>query len=313
MFNERQLNAFVKICQEKNITLAARKLFISQPALSQTVRQLENEVGAPLFIRHQNGVTLTQAGTVYYTACRDMLLLHSTALRKIQDLKDSNSGTITLGLSTVSARFLLPVFLSRFQNLFPLIELSLVETRVKEVSRLLLEGKIDLGLTYLTGEPGLTYQQVLCDRIFLEIPPAIPTNGLPVQKQRAGIPQLASPDFLDGQPFILLKQERGMRQLADAFFRQHDLHPRIVLETDSITLAHDLVQKNLGFTFLPGIALPALSAGQQIRICEFADAPLTRTLYMAYRQNQYMTRALSALIQLIGDCAGAPSGCTAAG
>lgn len=313
MFNERQLNAFVKICQEKNITLAARKLFISQPALSQTVKQLEDEVGTPLFIRHQNGVTLTQAGTLYYTACRDMLLLHSAALRKIQDLKDSNSGTITLGLSTVSARFLLPVFLSRFQNLFPHIELSLVETHVKEVPRLLLEGKIDLGLTYLTGEPGLTYQQVLCDRIFLEIPPAIPMDRLPVQKQRTGIPQLTSPDFLDGQSFILLKQERGMRQLADAFFRQHDLHPRIVLETDSITLAHDLVQKNLGFTFLPGIALPALSAGQPVRICEFADVPLTRTLYMAYRQNQYMTRALSALIQLIGDCAGTPSRCTAAG
>ena len=184
---------------------------------------------------------------------------------------------------------------------------------MKEVPRLLLEGKIDLGLTYLTGEPGLTYQQVLCDRIFLEVPPATPMDGLPVQKQRTGIPQLTSPDFLDGQSFILLKQERGMRQLADAFFRQHDLRPRIVLETDSITLAHDLVQKNLGFTFLPGIALPALSAGKQLRICEFADEPLTRTLYMAYRQNRYMTRALSALIQLIGNCAGTPSGCTAAG
>lgn len=296
MFNEKQLEYFVKTAQTGNITTAARQLFISQPALSRVIRDLETEAGAELFIRRQSGVTLTQAGQVYLTCCQAMLERHQEALREIQDMRDSQKGQIRLGLSAISGQYLLPQILETFRAKYPKVELLLTETQVRKLDAALLRGEIELALTYFTDVPELAYTKILTDKIYLEAPPSFPTN----KKHRGTVPGVLSDlRFLEGAPMILLKPGRGMRKMADALCEKWQVTPKVILKTDSIELAHKLVLHNAGFTFVPGIALPSLDREQPAYFYDFAPQSLTRTLYLAHRPALYLTKAMQDLIALL--------------
>lgn len=297
MFNDKQLQYFLCVYEERNITMAAKKLFISQPALSRVIRDLERTVGTELFLRDKEGVQPTQAGTVYYECCRQLLNMHQDALRKIQDLRDSNSGYIRLGLSSLSGEFLLPKFLKGFQAEFPGVELRLTEAHVNQLNSLLLQGTIDMALTYDTQEPELEYEKILEDQIYVDAPESFYTHQ-PDWHYGFSNPPL-SPSLLNGKPMILLKPNRGMRSIADRLIDSYQLKPKIILETDSMVLAHKLVLNNEGFTLIPKLISRGFSDSAQGVYYELEQYPMCRTLYLATRRHTYHTKAQEALARWI--------------
>lgn len=88
MFHEKYLRYFLTVCEEKNITAAARKLELAQPALSRIIRELEQEAGLPLLVRESGGVYLTQAGEIYARSARQVLAAYQEGQREIHDIRD---------------------------------------------------------------------------------------------------------------------------------------------------------------------------------------------------------------------------------
>lgn len=138
---------------------------------------------------------------------------------------------------------------------------------------------------------------MLTDTVYLEAPPFF------WQKQPRWKPGtgncLENVRLLQNQPFILLKPGRGLRYKADQFFREAGIRPRIILETDSVELAHRLAQDNHGFTLIPGLAFRTLHRTERSVFFQVAGHPLDRTLYLVRRKGAYLTRAMEALSTLI--------------
>lgn len=297
MFHEKYLRYFLTVCEEKNITAAARKLELAQPALSRIIRELEQEAGLPLLVREAGGVYLTQAGEIYARSARQVLAAYQEGQREIHDIRDSHTGQVRLGLSRISSEVLLPVILEQFRKQYPQVELQLTETWIRELNPLLHQGKLDLSLTYEDTDPELEYQPLLTDPIYLEAPAFFyekqgnwsygSTNVLP------------DVSLLEHMAFILLKPGRGMRFQADSLFREAGLHPRVILETDSVTLSHRLVLANQGFALIPRMALQILRKKNRAVFYQLPAFPLRRTLYLARRRGAYQTRAMEALARLI--------------
>lgn len=297
MFHEKYLRYFLAVCEEGNITAAARKLEMAQPALSRVIRELEQEAGLPLLVREAGGVYLTQAGEIYARAAWRTLEAYQEGQREIHDIRDSHTGQVRLGLSRISSEVLLPVILEKFRQQYPQVELQLTETWIRELNPLLHQGKLDLVLTYENTDPELEYQPLLTDPIYLEAPPFFYEKQEKWVYGSANV--LKDMALLEHAPFILLKPGRGMRFQADILFREAGIQPRVILETDSVTLSHRLVLANQGFALIPRLALQILRKKNRAVFYQLPAFPLRRTLYLAHRKGMYQTRAMEALAGLI--------------
>lgn len=299
MINEKQIQYLLTVAEERNITAAAQKLYISQPALSRMILDLERNLGAPLFIRDRGNLHLTQAGEVYLRGCRDVLSISKGVSKEISSLTNSQGGRITLGVTPLTGEFLIPFILDPFEQKFPHVELVLVEERMAVLQEMIKSGKIDMAFVYQSEqpEPDLEYQLMLENPIYVQVPPFF------LEEQTAWQPGTQNPDIspqaLDGQPMILLKKGRGMRAVADRLMIQFQITPGRVIETENIHLAGKLARLNKGFTFVSSIAVHHFTASSHTSYyCQVQDYPMKRPLYCCYRKYGYLTEAERFLITL---------------
>lgn len=298
MINEKQIHYLLTVAEEHNITAASRKLYISQPALSRLILDLEHSLGTALFIRDRGNLHPTHAGEVYLRGCMDALAISKSVSKQISDLTNSQSGQITLGITSLTGEFLLPLILDPFEQKFPHVDLILIENNMNVLQEMVKNGKVDLAFISHTEEPDLEYHLVLDNPTYLQVPPFF-LEGKKDWKPGIQNPAIL-PEELSGQPLILLKKGRGMRTVADRLLMQFQLTPGKVIETANIHLARDLVQLNKGFTFVPGIGIHHFSRNDHSSFyCQIKDYPMKRGLYCCHRKRRYLTEAERFLIDLI--------------
>ena len=297
MINERLIQYLLAVAEEQNFTLAAKKLYISQPALSRMILDLEKSLGTPLFVRDRGNLHLTQVGEIYLKGCRDVLAVFHSVNKQISDLSGSRSGRIVLGVTAVTGEFLLPQILDDFEREYPQVELILTEEKAGVLQDLAKRGKTDLALMYQT-DPELECHMIAENPVYVQVPPAFAEEktGWKPGKQN---PQIEA-EALQNQPLILLKKGRGMRAIAEQFLKQFSITPARIFETENIHLASRLAALNRGFTFIPGIAVsPLMQDGQNAYYCQVKDYPMKRSLYCCYQKQSYQTEAERYLISLI--------------
>lgn len=161
-----RLRVFQTVARKLSFTKAANELYISQPAVTRHVRELEHELGVRLFERHGNSIGLTPGGV--------LLLDHANAVEsrwrdtafKLSTLKNQLAGTIRLGASTTNAQYVLPPVLARYHQQFPEVTVSLLNGNTEQIEQALLHKQIDLGLIEGAGRnPELSYTEFLQDEI----------------------------------------------------------------------------------------------------------------------------------------------------
>lgn len=297
MINERLVQYLLTVEEEQNITSAAKKLYISQPALSRMILDLERSLGTPLFVRDRGNLHPTQAGEIYLKGCREVLAVSHSVNKQISDLGGSRSGRIVLGVTAVTGEFLLPQILDDFEREYPQVELILTEEKAGVLQDLVKRGKTDLAFMYQT-DPELECHMIAENPVYIQAPPAF-TEGKTGWKPGKQNPQIEA-QMLQNQSLILLKKGRGMRAIAEQFLKQFSITPARVFETENIHLASRLAALNRGFTFIPGIAVsPLMQDGQNGYYCQVKDYPMKRSLYCCYRGQSYQTEAERYLISLI--------------
>ena len=298
MINEKRIQYLLTVAQEQNITTAAKKLYISQPALSRMRLDLEQELGTPLFIRERNALRLTQAGAVYLRGCRQILAIDRSVKREISDLLSSRRGKITLAVTALTGEFLLPRILNAFEAEYPNVKLELYEEKMRFLNEAVKNGKADLALVRSPNDPELTYELVMENPVYVQVPPFY-------FRKKAGYrpgtqnPSIA-PSELNGQPIVLLKKGRGMREEAERLFLQHQITPSEVIETENIHLANTLVQLNKGFSFIPDFAVHGFFSDDASSVyCQLDGYSFVRPLYCCFSHHRYLTQAERFLLDLI--------------
>lgn len=141
-----RLKVFYSVATNLSFTQASRELFISQPAISKHIRELEQQYKTPLFERNGNKIGLTRAGKLLLSHAQSLLAAYRQLDFEMNLLTDHFSGELRLGASTTIAQYVLPPLLAQFIQTFPEIHLSLISGNSHEIEKALTDGKIDLGL-----------------------------------------------------------------------------------------------------------------------------------------------------------------------
>ncbi len=253
--NFRNLHYFLTVAEEKNITHAAQKLYISQQSLSSHIARLEEELGVSLFERTPE-LKLTYAGDRLLLLARRVCELEQDILRETGEISDSRRGRIRLGISYTCGRALLPTLLPEFCAAHPLVEIRLMEGNHSQLNEWLGLGEIDALLGYVPIDvPGAEVFPLLQERLFLTCPKKFAPDPTAARiEDPSGLDIHAFRDV----PFILLKKGNRIREMLDAYMARASFFPTVMLETENIETAFALSQQGMGITVYPELFLRTL-------------------------------------------------------
>lgn len=257
----RQLEAFVAVAEEANFTRAAERLFVAQSGLSATVRTLERELGAPLFLRTTRRVELTAAGRALLGAARQTLASATAAAEAVAAVAGVRRGTLTLGIMQASSLFDLAGLLARYRRAYPGIELNLQHASggSAELVRLLGEHRVDVIFTAEPVAASRGFSSILLARSPLVA--VCESDHALARRQAVTLRALAAAVLIGFPPGW------GVRTLSDVAFRAHGLEPHYAFEVNDTSTLLDLVAAGLGVALLPkALARPGDPRLRQVAI-----------------------------------------------
>ena len=280
---------FKEVAETSNISLAAKNLYISQSAVSQSVKQLETALQARLFARSPRGVSLTWEGQMLYQYVRSALGLLATGEDKLSQAQQLLLGTLTIGASDTVTSFFLTPFLETFHRQHPGIRLKIVSGRSAKVLSMLRSGAVDIAFASSPSEPGLsTWSCFATHSVF------VAGSGYDCDFDHVYTRQEIA-DF----PLILLERKASSRVFLEQYFLQSGITLTPEIELSSRSLLVSLAKIGLG---VAGVTLEfvqdALLSGD-IRLLKTDFTIPSRSVDMCTLQDVSPTAAASAFMEMV--------------
>jgi len=251
--NERELLYVKTIAETKSISEAAKKLFITQPSLSQAIQKIEDNLGTPLFIRHQSGMKLTLAGEKYYRAANEILNIYNDFKNEITYINDLKRGRVNIGITNFLGTFLLPKIIPRFKKEYPNIEIYISEENVSLLEQKLLDCNIDLAIIHSHPKKknkSIDYKILAKDPFVLVTKKNHPLSKYGKKVEGLKYPKIDLKHFKE-EDFILVEKGKGIRLVADIIFKSLDINPNIAMTTKNYETARRLASTGFGVTLIP--------------------------------------------------------------
>jgi len=234
----RQLKAFLAIAEMKTFTAGAKVVNITQAAVSMQIRQLEDEVGMPLFIRTPRRVILTEAGEYLLERARKILREHDAALAEIAEVAGAEHGRLRIGsASAMFATTQLPTILEKLKQAFPKAEINVSSGTSQVLVDKILHGEIDIAFVSLPVETANILTELLFSDEIVAI--AHPKHALAKQKY-------ISAAALAGEHLILGEKGGNTRRLIDDFFSAANVKPNVMMELSRQEAINQMVENNMG-------------------------------------------------------------------
>jgi len=280
------LKAFIAVADSGSFSLAAEQLFLTQPAISKRVSALENELEARLFDRIGRGVSLTEAGQALLPRARNILLDLEDSVRALSNLSGEVHGTLRFGTSHHIGLHRLPPVLKEFVHVYPEVRLDIRFMDSEEACLAVEHGELELAIVTLPPSPAnvLQTEKVWDDPLAIMVARDHPL----AQKRRPSLRDLAN------HPVILPATGTYTRQIAEAAFKEVDLHLDIALSTNYLETIHMLVSVGIGWSLLP-----VTMQDDQTRVLSVSALSLSRSLGVVYHRDRTLSNAARALTRLL--------------
>ena len=276
--NMKQALYFKTIAQYGTITAAAKQLYISQPSLSQTLRQIEDEVGTPLFDRSTSPFHLTYAGERYLKAVEAMLDIETRLKEEIESIRRDDGGRLRLGISVTRAMQVLPDVIPIFTKAYPNVTIELTEAASASLEGLLQKGQIDLALAALeANEANIAYELIEKESIGI-------LAGKDSQLVPSGTP--ISLEMVEKEAFVSLDTSHSSRIIQDRLFRRYNIRPKILLETSSLEVARRVALKSGACMVLPDVYADEFVFNSGGAFYPLKDYENHRHFYACYRNDE---------------------------
>ncbi len=245
----KQLKAFVAIAEERTFTAGAKRVNVTQAAVSMQIRQLEEEVGLPLFTRTPRRVLITEAGEKLLERARRILREHDAAIEELAEIAGAEYGRIRIGsASAMFATEQLPGILEKLRKKYENAEVSVSSGTSSTLVDKILHGEIDVAFISLPVENTHIQTELLYSDEIVAI--AHPKH--PFSKEK-----YISAAKLAGEKLILGEKGGNTRRMIDDFFDGNNVKPNIVMELSRQEAINKMVENNMGV----GIAGAKSSAG----------------------------------------------------
>lgn len=283
-----QLEAFVTVVQEKSFSRAAQKLHRTQPAVSQTIRKLEADVGEPLFDRSLRDGTLTDAGVVLHEYALKLLNLRSQAESSIRELRQFQKGRLSIAANEFTCLYLLGV-LHDFRRLHPMITVAVQRSLARHIPEHLLNHNVEFGvLSFDPDDPLLRSIAVYRDELAFVTHP---------QHPMAHAAELRIKE-LGAEAFIAHNVPSPYRQKVVAAFKRYHTPLNMEVELPSIEAIKKFVAMRNGVALVPGITVEAeLARGELVQV-RVPELHFERKLRLVYRKNASLSHAARAFLNV---------------
>lgn len=282
----RSLRCFQTVAREANFTRAAEKLHLAQPAVSMSVKRLENELGLTLFHRNERRITLTDEGERLLQHADRILQAVADAELEMQELTGLTRGQVRVGIPSMLGSYYLPELLMGFRHSFPALQLSVVEGGTTHIRRLIEKGDLDIGIVVDGGETDeLERVHLMQVETLVCVSPDHPF---------AGQTSVSFQAFLD-EELVLFKEGFFHRQVTEQLARHYHVTPKISFETNLIPLIQSVVRHGFGISAL---LRPAIDDARDLIGIPFDD-PLLFNLSIAWRQQSYLSQANKAFVDYL--------------
>jgi DNA-binding transcriptional LysR family regulator len=287
----KQMQYFLCLAQERNVTRAARRLNIVQPALSMQIAKLETALGKQLFFRTAQGMSLTSAGEEFERLVAPIIKDIDRAREEMARLDGKVAGRVSIGMINSAAQSILPVSTLRIAKAYPDIELSICEGYSETMLEWVLAGQLDLAIVNARQRGGGPPMQLILDEEMMLAHATSAEWTLSKQVSFAVIKKL---------DLVLPSRRHGLRRILDetAANAGFALSPR--LEMDTLPAICGVVASTSMATILPGIALRAALEAGTIRAHRLRPA-LTRSIAWVSNPRRVMSSAMQAVKEIISD------------
>ena len=248
----RHLRYFVAVAEQLSFRGAAEKLHVAQPSLGRQVRDLEEELGETLFDRDRKHVALTDAGRVFFDHARRVLAAADEAIEAVRDVGRGARGMLRIGNVGLLSSSFLPRNLSAFREVYPEVEIEVLEVSHRDQSAALLSGAIQIGLQPLNPawpiDPRLSSRVVVTSEVYVILPKRHAHAG----DRSIALPDLAEETFLDYQP----RRGSTYGQFVAALCREYGGFTQRLRRSpvDNPTTLFAMVAAGEGIAILPKIA-----------------------------------------------------------
>ena len=284
-----ELHVFATVAQEKSFSRAAERLFRTQPAISMSIRKLEQWAGESLFVRGSRATRLTDAGELLLSYAERMLNMREQAQRGLGDLRGLGSGRLSLGVNESSIHALLPLF-ARYRRLHPSVKISVARTSSQDVPAALLNFKIDLGvISYVPQEPKLVAIPFFKDRLTLVVNP----------KHRLAKRHNVNISELSKEIFIAHIVDSEHRWKVIQLFEKYRVNLNRDVEMPTIESIKRFVEMGMGVAIVPEMCVRHEVAEGLLSELKIKQLNIPRRLYIVHRRHDQPSHAAEALLELI--------------
>ncbi|WP_291633690.1 LysR family transcriptional regulator [Clostridium sp.] len=282
----RQLQYFQMVCQLNSITQAAEKLFVSQPTITNSIKNLEKELSIVLFDRSKKHLLPTAEGRVFLKRVDEILMQVNNATSEMKEYHDLKKGVLTIGVPPMIGTFLFPKLLINFQKSYPNIKLNITEYGSTTIKRMVEKEDIDLGLIIsdstnklLTSLPISNSELFVCFK-----------KEHPLSKQST----ITFKD-LKNEPIILLNEGFYIRQKVLESFNEFNIQPNIILSSTHLETIKGLTTSGVGISF---VLKEIFEDNEKIATIPLNPA-IPINISLVWKKDHYLSNASKAFIDLL--------------
>jgi len=287
---DRRLQVFHTVARQLSFTKAAEQLYMTQPAVTFQVKQLEEHFNARLFERSHGRIALTPAGQLVLDYAERILGLGEEMEKRVGELTGAVSGPLTLGASTTIAEFMLPRVLGEFKARYPQVQTRMTVANSETIVNRVADHSVDLGLIESPSHAPSVQIEVCAEDELVMI--CAPDYRLAGHKE-------VTPQQIAGEPYISRESGSGTRDFADDYFRRSGIAPEdlnIVMELGSPEAIKGVVETGIGIAIMS-----RATVAKDLRLGALVAIPLAprllRTLSLVFPREKFRSRLLSTFVE----------------
>ena len=286
----RHLRYFLAVCEEMNFTKAAEKLMIAQPPLSRQIRDLEEEIGAPLFIREHHVLRLTEEGIRFRSYANRIIGLADRSVEDIREMHTGLRGTVYIAEVEGKAPRLMSSFISSFAKDYPDVQYNIWNGNSDEVTQRVRNGLADLAVIMEPYDP----QQLHSMPIYQEPWIAMFSAKHPLAKKKGDTVPLK---MLADHDLIIPSRGSRLQEISD-WFAPLSITPKIKARISNATIAYELCEQNVGVAIYPAAAADLIH-GNSVMIRKITDPTHMASYVLIYPENRPLSPVAEKFVEHI--------------
>lgn len=299
--NLKELRYILAVCETDSLSKAAKKLYISQPALSKFIKNLERTSGITIFNRLGGKLVLSDSGQIYMNAAKMIVDIYENMESEIQDIDSNLKGCIKIGITTFRGTHLLPKVLPKFCEKYPNYEILLFEEDSKVLEDLLSKREVDviiLKLPFIV--PDFSYVSLYSEELLISIPRKNPLNKEAIHTKGNKYPWIDL-NLLKDEVFILLKSGHRTRAISENILKDARIAPSRIIQTDNIETALKLSIAGLGISFIPELySINNYNADKPL-FFTIGSHKATSEFVIAYRKGEHLNASTKTFIDIVSE------------